>query len=201
MVMNAFVEGSERNRALGTWGGIGGFGATAGLLLGGLITDTLGWQWIFWINVPFGVLRSRSLVGGDLLLWSRAWRSTACSSSVWFGLMAGVMTVAAVVGALVCQRVVTRIGVRPVATVGTALLGGACLLLTRVVSEHSSPQLLTLALLVFGAGMGTATACAQIVAFTGVAERHSGLAAGRRRRREQVRRPPDEPGGHLAWPR
>ncbi|MCG5213406.1 MFS transporter [Streptosporangium soli] len=36
MVMNAFAEGSERNRALGIWGGIGGFGATAGLLLGGL---------------------------------------------------------------------------------------------------------------------------------------------------------------------
>ncbi|MEV7359077.1 MFS transporter [Kitasatospora sp. NPDC091276] len=85
---------------------------------------------------------------------------------------------AAVVGALVCQRVVTRIGVRPVATVDTALLGGACLLLTLVVPEHSSPELLTFALLVFGAGMGTATVCTQITAFTGVAERHSGLAAG-----------------------
>jgi MFS family permease len=54
MVMNAFPEGAARNKALGVWGGVGGFGATAGLLLGGLLTDTLGWQWVFWVNVPVG---------------------------------------------------------------------------------------------------------------------------------------------------
>ena len=55
MVMNAFPEGAERNRALGVWGGLGGIGATAGLLLGGLITETLGWRWVFWINLPVGL--------------------------------------------------------------------------------------------------------------------------------------------------
>jgi MFS family permease len=69
MVMNAFAEGPERNKALGVWGGLGGFGATAGLLLGGLITDTLGWQWGSAAPLlPFRLLRSRVLVGGNLLL-------------------------------------------------------------------------------------------------------------------------------------
>ncbi|WP_327248751.1 MFS transporter [Streptomyces sp. NBC_01320] len=56
MVMNTFPEGIERNKALGIWGGLGGFGATAGLLLGGIITDIFGWQWVFWVNVPVGTL-------------------------------------------------------------------------------------------------------------------------------------------------
>jgi EmrB/QacA subfamily drug resistance transporter len=55
LLMTVFPEGSERNKALGIWGGIGGTGATAGLLIGGPITDALGWEWIFFINVPVGL--------------------------------------------------------------------------------------------------------------------------------------------------
>lgn len=50
-----FREGPDRNKALGIWGGLGGVGATAGLLLGGVIIDGLGWPWIFFVNVPFGI--------------------------------------------------------------------------------------------------------------------------------------------------
>lgn len=52
LVLGTFPSGPERNRALGIWGGLGGIGATMGLLLGGVITDLLGWRWIFWVNVP-----------------------------------------------------------------------------------------------------------------------------------------------------
>jgi EmrB/QacA subfamily drug resistance transporter len=55
MVLGAFPDGAQRNRALGIWGGLGGFGATAGLLVGGVLTQALGWSWVFWINVPIGV--------------------------------------------------------------------------------------------------------------------------------------------------
>jgi EmrB/QacA subfamily drug resistance transporter len=55
ILMTIFAEGPERNKALGIWGGIGGVGATAGLLVGGLITDGLGWEWVFFINVPVGL--------------------------------------------------------------------------------------------------------------------------------------------------
>lgn len=55
IVVSTFPDGAERNKALGIWGGLGGFGATAGLLLGGVITSLLGWEWIFFINVPVGL--------------------------------------------------------------------------------------------------------------------------------------------------
>src|SRR6188474_3548248 len=49
-----FREGRERNIALGVWGAVGGFGAAAGVLLGGVLTDALSWEWIFFVNVPVG---------------------------------------------------------------------------------------------------------------------------------------------------
>jgi EmrB/QacA subfamily drug resistance transporter len=52
LVMTTFPEGPERNKALAVWGGLGGVGATAGLLAGGLITAALGWEWVFFLNVP-----------------------------------------------------------------------------------------------------------------------------------------------------
>ncbi len=51
-----FAEGRERNIALGVWGAVGGFGAAAGVLLGGILTDLLSWEWIFFVNVPVGVV-------------------------------------------------------------------------------------------------------------------------------------------------
>jgi len=54
IVMNMFAEGADRNKALGAWGGIGAFGATFGLITGGLLTRYAGWQYIFFLNVPVG---------------------------------------------------------------------------------------------------------------------------------------------------
>jgi len=50
-----FAEGRERNIALGVWGAVGGFGAAAGVLFGGVLTDAFSWPWIFLVNVPVGV--------------------------------------------------------------------------------------------------------------------------------------------------
>jgi EmrB/QacA subfamily drug resistance transporter len=55
ILMTTFEEGSERNKALGVWATIGGVGATAAWLVGGPITSELGWEWIFFINVPVGL--------------------------------------------------------------------------------------------------------------------------------------------------
>src|SRR4051812_48048937 len=52
LVMNMFEEGPERNKALGIWGGIGAGGATIGLIAGGLLTRYVGWEYIFFLNVP-----------------------------------------------------------------------------------------------------------------------------------------------------
>jgi MFS family permease len=271
MVLGAFPEGQERNRALGIWGGLGGVGATAGLLLGGVFTDTLGWQWIFWINVPIGVvvsllapvllpagrpaggarsfdlagavtgtatllalvytiiqlpaagwlgvrtwsgvagvgvlailfvaverrcahplvptrlLRSRLLVGGNLvilvagmavdgmLVTLTAYAQQAMGfSALRFGLLAAMMTVTSVAGALAGQRAVTRYGVRAVAVVGAVCLLGAGLVLAGM--PHGG--VLLVALFAFGAGMGGAAVSGQIAALSGVRAPDSGFAAG-----------------------
>src|SRR6058998_2755662 len=56
ILTTTFTEPKERNAALGAWGAVGAFGAVAGVLLGGILTDALSWEWIFFVNVPVGVL-------------------------------------------------------------------------------------------------------------------------------------------------
>src|SRR5579862_1854744 len=56
IVMTTFEEGAERNKALGIWGALGGGGAAVGVLAGGVLTKYLGWEWIFFVNVPVGAI-------------------------------------------------------------------------------------------------------------------------------------------------
>jgi EmrB/QacA subfamily drug resistance transporter len=55
ILTTTFAEGRERNIALGVWGAVSGSGAAAGVLLGGFLTSSLAWSWIFFINVPVGI--------------------------------------------------------------------------------------------------------------------------------------------------
>src|ERR687897_2218668 len=55
IIATTFPDGSERNKALGIWGGLGGLGATAAWLIGGPLVDGPGWEWIFFINIPLGL--------------------------------------------------------------------------------------------------------------------------------------------------
>src|SRR5688500_6714231 len=55
IVTTIFTEGADRNRALGVWGAVAGSGGAAGVLLGGVLTDTLGWEWVLYVNVPIGI--------------------------------------------------------------------------------------------------------------------------------------------------
>jgi EmrB/QacA subfamily drug resistance transporter len=55
IITTSFDEGASRNRALGVWGALGGLGATSGVLLGGVLTQGLGWEAIFVINIPIGL--------------------------------------------------------------------------------------------------------------------------------------------------
>src|SRR5713226_1246714 len=54
IVTTTFEEGAERNKALGIWGAVAGSGAAVGVLLGGVLTTYLGWEWIFSVTVPVG---------------------------------------------------------------------------------------------------------------------------------------------------
>jgi EmrB/QacA subfamily drug resistance transporter len=61
-----FTEGAERNKALGVWGAVSGSGGAAGVLLGGVLTEYAGWEWVLWVNVPIvlvaAILAPRLLV-------------------------------------------------------------------------------------------------------------------------------------------
>jgi MFS family permease len=56
LITTIFSEGAERNRALGVWGAVAGSGGAAGVLLGGILTQTLGWEWVLFVNVPIGLI-------------------------------------------------------------------------------------------------------------------------------------------------
>ncbi|HEX4811881.1 MAG TPA: MFS transporter [Nonomuraea sp.] len=275
IVIATFSDSAERNKALGIWGGLGGIGATAGLLLGGLITDALGWEWIFYLNIPAGlvilalcpmllresreravgrtfdfagaimitvaplliayaviqapesgwgsattvglfagalavlalfvfgearspaplvplrIFRNRTLVGGNLLMLvvglavdgmmfplTLYAQQVLKYSALQFGLMSAVMTVMSVVGAFAGQALVTRLGIRPIASGGTLLIAAGCLLLVPVSVDGSFTTDMLWGLLVFGPGMGASFVAAQIAALADVPEEESGLAAG-----------------------
>jgi EmrB/QacA subfamily drug resistance transporter len=54
IITTTFGEGPDRNRALGVWSAIAAGGAAVGLLMGGVLTDLLSWEWCFFVNVPVG---------------------------------------------------------------------------------------------------------------------------------------------------
>jgi EmrB/QacA subfamily drug resistance transporter len=275
IITTTFEEGSERNKALGIWGALGGIGATTAWLIGGPIVDGLGWEWIFFINIPVGVaalalspvlLResraatakrsydpagaltitgslallvyavveapdtgwgdpqtililaaSAALLGSFLLIESRQraplvplriFRSRTIVganavmlvfgtlpyglgfiltlyaqqvlgySAVRFGLTSLVFPAMAAVGSIVGQAIVLRVGFRPVAAVGMALMGGGALLLTQVSVGGTYFGDIFFGLLVFGPGVGLAFVTASIAALAGVPEHESGLASG-----------------------
>jgi EmrB/QacA subfamily drug resistance transporter len=55
IITNTFAEGAERNKALGVWGAVSGAGGAAGVLLGGVLTQYLGWEWVLFVNTPIGI--------------------------------------------------------------------------------------------------------------------------------------------------
>lgn len=275
IVSTTFHEGAERNKALAIWGMNGAFGATAGYLIGGLVVEGPGWEWIFFINVPIGlialalcpvllresrariaqrsydpagaltitgalvllvyalveapdagwgspqtillfagaaalvaiftviesrhpaplvplrILRSRTLSGANavMLLFgalgsgmpfilTQNAQQVLGYSPLEFGVSFVVVPVAAAVGMIAAQTAVARVGFRPVAATGMALLGTGSLLLTQVSVGGSYLGDVFLGLLVFGSGIGPVFATATIAALAGVAEREAGLASG-----------------------
>jgi EmrB/QacA subfamily drug resistance transporter len=92
IITTTFEEGAERNKALGVWGAMGGVGAAVGVLAGGLLTKYLGWEWIFYVNVPVGV--TAFLLAPRLVRESRAERTSSPD-------VAGAITVTAGIALLV----------------------------------------------------------------------------------------------------
>jgi EmrB/QacA subfamily drug resistance transporter len=275
IITTTFEEGPERNKALGIWGALGGIGATTAWVIGGPLVDGLGWEWIFFINIPVGlvalalcpvllresrasaarrsydplgalsitaalvllvygvveapdvgwsdprtilclsgsaallaafvliesrhpaplvplrIFRSRTLVGANAVMlvfgalpYGFGFILTLYAqqvlgySAVRFGLTSLVFPAMAAAGSILGQAIVLRVGFRPVAAVGMALMGGGSLLLTRASVGGSYFGDIFFGLLVFGPGVGLAFVTASIAALAGVDEREAGLASG-----------------------
>ena len=79
IVTGSFKEGAERNRALGLWAAMGGVGGSAGVLLGGALTQAFSWPAVFIINVPVGI--AVVLAGRRVIPRQRRGRRASASST------------------------------------------------------------------------------------------------------------------------
>jgi EmrB/QacA subfamily drug resistance transporter len=141
--------------------------------------------------VPLRLLRSRTLVGANLVMllfgtvaFGMPFVLTLYAqqvlgfSAIEFGLGTAVFAALAAVGSIVAQAIVPKVGFRTVAATGMALIGAGSLLLTQVSVGGSYLGDMLIALLIYGPGVGLAFVTATVAALAGVAERESGLASG-----------------------
>jgi EmrB/QacA subfamily drug resistance transporter len=141
--------------------------------------------------VPLRFLNSRTLVGANLVMLLTGTVAVAVPfvltlyaqqvlgySALEFGVGSVVLAVTVTVGAIVAQAAVLKVGFRPVAATGMALIGAGSLLLTQVSVGGSYFGDIFFGLLVVGPGIGLAFVTATVAALAGVDEHESGLASG-----------------------
>jgi EmrB/QacA subfamily drug resistance transporter len=132
IVTTTFSDGAERNKALGVWGAVAGSGGAAGVLLGGILTDGLGWEWVLWVNVPVSLIALA--LSPRLIAESRAEHETRAFD------VAGAVTVTAALSILVYALVdATEAGWGSTQTLGLIALS-ALLLATFVAIELRSAK-------------------------------------------------------------
>jgi EmrB/QacA subfamily drug resistance transporter len=130
IVSVTFEEGSDRNKALGILGAIAGSGAAIGLLLGGVLTEFVGWEWIFFVNVPIGL--------GILLIVPRVVRESRAPELVRHFDVAGAVTVTGGLMLLVYGLTrAPRVGWTSAETIGS-FVGFAVLISAALVIEQRS---------------------------------------------------------------
>src|SRR3954469_24617558 len=131
IITTTFPEGSERNKALGVWGAVAGAGGAAGVLLGGVLTDSLGWEWVFFVNTP--VTLAAPAWARFLLVESRSEGARRHFDTF------GAVTVTAGLSLLVYTMVRTDANGWGSATTIGLFAGAAALLVAFVVWEQRSP--------------------------------------------------------------
>src|SRR4051812_27711435 len=139
-LMTSFPEGAERNKAIGIWGAVGGLGATTGWVIGGPLVDGPGWQWIFYLNVPVGLVLLA--VGLRLLPESRD-RSVARSFD-----LAGAFTITAALALLMYTLVdAPTAGWGSTRTLGLFGIAGTLLVTFAAIEARTSEPLMPLRIL------------------------------------------------------
>jgi EmrB/QacA subfamily drug resistance transporter len=138
LIMSAFREGRERATALAAWGAVGGAGAAVGVLLGGALTDLVGWRAIFLVNLPVGL----ALGAGALRLLARD-----AAKPAWRGLdLPGALVVTASPATLVyAMSQADSAGWASAQTLGLAIAAAAGLAVFAVIEHRSARPLLRIA--------------------------------------------------------
>ncbi|MBB6693516.1 MFS transporter [Cohnella xylanilytica] len=135
LIMSNFEEGAERNRAMGVWASMGGVGLSLGLLLGGVLTSYVGWEWTFFVNVPVAlaaIVLSPVALAESKVPSGKKHYDAAGTVSVTAGLLL-------LVYYLIQSPVDGWLGAR---TLPFALLGAALLLVFVVIESRSRDPLL-----------------------------------------------------------
>ena len=128
IVTTTFAEGAERTKALGIWSSIAAGGGAVGLVLGGLLTETLSWRWVFFINLPIGIAAA--------LLSLRYIQNTRAENEPDTADVAGAVTVTG--GLLVLVYGIVKAQAYGWASGKTLGLGALALVLLGVVRRRSS---------------------------------------------------------------
>jgi MFS family permease len=137
--MTLFTEGSERNKALGVWGAVAGSGGAAGVILGGVLTEWLGWEAVLYVNVPIGLVAA--FLAPRLLPEGREAAGTRSFD------VAGAVTVTAGLALLVYALVdANDAGWGSVQTLGVAALAIALLAVFVVIERHAPRPLAPLSI-------------------------------------------------------
>jgi EmrB/QacA subfamily drug resistance transporter len=140
LIFSSFDEGPTRNRALVTYGAIGGVGLSAGALLGGLLTNYVGWEWVFFINVPLAL-------GGALLAPSVLPASPPLGGNRSFDVFGAVLATAGVMLVVFGLASGPDVGWATARGAGALALGVLLLVVFLVVEARSRDALMPIRLL------------------------------------------------------
>ena len=137
IITTTFEEGPDRTKAMGVWGAIAAGGGAFGLLLGGILTEALSWEWIFFVNVPVGIAAA-------VLAWRYVPESRAEKRPDSFD-FAGAVTVTAGLIVLVYAIVkAEEFGWGSAKTIGLGALAIALLAVFVLIERRSSAPLVRL---------------------------------------------------------
>src|SRR3954447_8306050 len=163
-LMTTFPEGAERNKAIGIWGAVGGLGATAGWVIGGPLVDGPGWEWVFYLNVPIGLVL--------LVLALRLLPESRDTSVVRTFDLPGALTVTAGLALLMYTLVdAPNAGWGSTRTIGLSALAGALLIAFVAIEKRAQEPLLPLrifrsrSLVAANVGLGFAAASIYSMSF------------------------------------
>jgi MFS family permease len=204
LMATTFAEGEERNRAMGVYGAMAGVGFVFGMVLGGVITQFLGWRWVLFVNVPvtLAVLSLapvaideskddaaprtldlavvlKSMVGAaQLYVLTLYFQDALDRTPLEAGLLFIPMTAAPVVASPVAGRLTTRLGARRTAVWGFAMSGAGLVLVAWLMPQKDALVAILLGMAVAEAGFVTASVPLTVAATDGVGDCERGLASG-----------------------